>query len=67
MWELFGSAIFSYGICSSSGPAFVSLSLAAALLFTMPFSGGHLNPAISFAFFIKREIGPFDFLFRCIG
>jgi len=52
-WEFFGTAIFAYGICASSGPIFISSALFAGILITAPFSGGHLNPAVSFGFFIK--------------
>ncbi len=64
-WECFGTIIFSYGIVSSSEPynnlcggAFiVSIALFAGILITAPFSGGHLNPAVSLAFYIKGAYG----------
>lgn len=56
-WELLGTMLFAYGICASDGDAvFVSMSLFAAILLVAPFSGGHLNPAVSFGFLIKDAI-----------
>lgn len=34
------------------------MSLLAALLVVAPFTGGHVNPAVSFGFFIKNGIIP---------
>lgn len=62
-----GTAFFAYGVCAASDSVYVTLSLFASLIIVSPFSGGHLNPAISFAFFVKGDIGPLDFLFRVIG
>jgi len=58
-WELFGTAIFAHGISASDGDDwFITMSLFAGILLVAPFSGGHLNPAVSFGFFIKNGIIP---------
>lgn len=66
-WEFLGTLVFSYGICSSVDNLTVSTALLAGLLLTVPFSGGHLNPAVSFAFAMKGTITFFEFSFRVIG
>jgi glycerol uptake facilitator-like aquaporin len=36
----------------------VTVSLFAALIIIAPFTGGHVNPAVSFGFLIKNAIIP---------
>lgn len=54
LFEMIGTAIFAHGILSSGhteySDAMVALSLYTGILFAAPFSGGHLNPAVSTAF-----------------
>ena len=57
-WEFLGTALFAYGIVSApSDPTvsfiYVSCSLFSGIMVTAPFSGGHLNPAVSLAFYMK--------------
>lgn len=66
-WEFFGTAILAYGICAASNSVHVSLSVLAGILMTAPFSGGHLNAAVSFGLFLKGEMDVFELLFRAIG
>lgn len=56
---MIGTAIFAHGICVSGGESwFVTVSLFAGILVAAPYSGGHLNPAVSFGFLIKDGIIP---------
>jgi glycerol uptake facilitator-like aquaporin len=51
------TAIFAQGIISARGnPVFIALSLLIAILFSAPFSGGHVNPAVSTAMLFRRQI-----------
>lgn len=72
-WECFGAIVFSYGIISSSqpytaaiGPFIPSIALFGGILLTAPFSGGHLNPAVSLAFYVKGAYGLTELLTRMI-
>jgi len=53
LWEFFGTLIFGYGyICSGDDPIYITVSLFAGILIASHRSGGHVNPAVSSAFFI---------------
>jgi glycerol uptake facilitator-like aquaporin len=45
--EFIGSAIFVYIVLATGNPLAIGATLALVLLFTIPISGGHINPAIS--------------------
>jgi len=50
-WELLGTAIFAHGICASNGEDwYTTMALFLAIFIVGPFSGGHVNPAVSFGF-----------------
>jgi aquaporin PIP len=54
--------IFAFGILTSAGSDFqVALSLYAGIFFVAPFTGGHLNPAVSLAKFLNGEITKKEF------
>jgi len=58
-WEFFGTALFAHGIGASDGNDwFITVSLFAGILLVAPFCDGHLNPAVSFGFFIKNGAIP---------
>lgn len=44
----------------------VSMSLFGGILITAPFSGGHLNPAVSLAFYLKGAYGLTEFISRVV-
>lgn len=53
-----GSSLGTLGICFSFG-----LALSVAHYITQPVSGGHLNPAVSFAFWLQKKISFKEFFF----
>lgn len=56
-WEFAGTALFAHGIGASDGADwFITVSLFAGILLVAPFSGGHLNPAVSLGFYVKDGI-----------
>lgn len=58
-WEFFGTALFAHGVgCSDGADWYITVSLFAAILLIAPFTGGHVNPAVSFGFLIKNAIIP---------
>ena len=53
--EMFGTALFIYGILVSRGDAIaVPLSLFASILIFGNITGGHFNPAVSFGVLISN-------------
>ncbi len=57
-----GSSIGTLGIAFAFG-----LALAAAHSITGSISGGHLNPAVSFAFWLQKKLDAKDFLFYVLS
>ena len=56
IYEMFGTALFVYGILVSSGNAIaVPLSLFASIIIFGGITGGHFNPAVSLGVFINCE------------
>ena len=64
--EFLGVAVFLTSIIASSGAELqrfaLASTLAIAILLTASISGGHLNPVVSFYFFVKRELSGGDLL-----
>lgn len=67
-WELFGVALFAYGICACNGnDFFVTFVFFGVIIFTGPLSGGHVNPAVSFGFWVTGDIKFFEWIYRAVA
>lgn len=68
IFETFGAFLLMYGICCSQylvpidehipnpfHQVFISLALFLAICLSAPFTGGHINPAITLAVAMKKE------------
>jgi len=54
---MIGTALFAYGIiCSRGSDVLISAYLFAAIFITCKFTGGHVNPAVSFSFYCDDTI-----------
>jgi aquaporin Z len=59
--ELVGSFFFILTIIASAGnPYIIGAALAVVILLIGGISGGHVNPAVSFAMFINGSLAPAD-------
>lgn len=54
--EAFGAFFFVLVFGFTGDPFAIGLSLMALIYIGAPISGGHYNPAVSFAFFLKRKL-----------
>lgn len=66
--ELVGTFILVLTILGTGGNAYlVGLSLAVVILFTGAISGGMVNPAVSFAMYLKGMLMPIEFAYYVIA
>ncbi|CAD8065930.1 unnamed protein product [Paramecium primaurelia] len=57
IFETIGTGLFAYGIVASNGSDFlIAAYLYAAIFLTCKFTGGHVNPAVSFSFYCDDTI-----------
>ncbi|CAD8199407.1 unnamed protein product [Paramecium pentaurelia] len=57
LFEFFGMALFAYGIiCSQGSDEFLALFFFASVCLAGPFSGAHVNPAVTMAMLLSRRI-----------
>ena len=57
LFEMIGTALFAYGIiCSRGSDVLISAYLFAAIFITCNFTGGHVDPAVSFSFYCDYTI-----------
>ena len=54
--EFIGSFIFFSVILLKPEPFAIGIALIAGILFASSISGGHLNPAVSFMFYLKNTL-----------
>lgn len=60
--EAFGAFFFVLVFGFTGDPLAIGLTLMALVYIGSPISGGHYNPAVSFAFFLKRKLSFSEFL-----
>ena len=61
--EFLGTLLLVLSILASGGNAlFVGLTLAVVIYFTGSTSGGHINPAVSFAMYLRKRMSLEDLL-----
>lgn len=60
--EAFGAFFFVLVFGFTGDPIAIGLTLMALVYIGSPISGGHYNPAVSFAFFLKRKLSFIEFL-----
>lgn len=60
--EAFGAFFFVLVFGFTGDPLAIGLTLMALVYIGSPISGGHYNPAVSFAFFLKRKLSFSDLL-----
>lgn len=60
--EAFGAFFFVLVFGFTGDPFAIGLTLMALVYIGSPISGGHYNPAVSFAFFLKRKLSFSEFL-----
>ena len=59
--EFLGTLLLMMGVLASGGnPVVVGLALAVGIFFSAKISGGHLNPAVSVAFYFKNALNMND-------
>jgi aquaporin Z len=54
--EFIGSFIIMLGVLSLSNPLYLTSVFLAAITISGPISGGHINPAVSLAMFLKGSL-----------
>jgi glycerol uptake facilitator protein len=58
LFEAIATLMLAFGVSNSSksylGDTFVAISLLAGIIISAPFSGGHVNPAVSFGIFCQK-------------
>lgn len=64
LFECIATLMLAFGVSNSSksvlGDTFVAISLLAGIMVSAPFTGGHVNPAVSFGIFCEKS-RPFAF------
>jgi len=61
--EFLGTLLFVLSILASGGnPLFIGLTLALVIFLTGKISGGHMNPAVSFAMYLKGKLSMMEFV-----
>lgn len=61
--EFLGTLLFVLSILSSGGnPLFIGATLALVIFLTGKISGGNMNPAVSFAMYMKGKLSSTEFL-----
>ena len=65
--EFLGTTFFVYVIIATGNPLAIGADLALALLLTAPLSGGHLNPAVSFAMAAAGKLPTQELLPYCLS
>jgi aquaporin Z len=60
--EFFGSFVILYAVAKYGTPLAIGLAVALALYFFGHMSGGHFNPAVTFAKFLKGGMSQQTFL-----
>jgi aquaporin Z len=61
--EFLGTLLLVLSILASGGnPLFIGLTLSIVIFFAGKTSGGHVNPAVSFAMYLRKRISMNDFL-----
>ena len=61
--EFLGTLLFVLSILASGGnPLFIGATLALVIFLIAKISGGHVNPAVSFAMFMKGKLSAMEFV-----
>jgi glycerol uptake facilitator-like aquaporin len=59
VFEGIATLMLAFGVSNSSksmlGDTFVAISLLAGIMISAPFTGGHVNPAVSFGIFCEKS------------
>jgi aquaporin Z len=59
--EFLGTLLFVLSILASGGnPLFIGLTLAVIIFFAAKTSGGHVNPAVSLAMYLRKRLSMKD-------
>jgi aquaporin Z len=59
--EFLGTLLFVLSILASGGnPLFIGLTLAVIIIFAAKTSGGHVNPAVSVAMYLRKKMSMND-------
>jgi aquaporin Z len=59
--EFLGTLLFVLSILASGGnPLFIGLTLAVIIFFAAKTSGGHVNPAVSLAMYLRKRLSMND-------
>lgn len=62
IYEFLGTLAFTFVVLKYGKPLYVGAALAVIALFAGPISGGHVNPAISFAMMMAGKLSQNMFL-----
>ena len=65
--EFFGTFLFLSVILSQGQALPIAIALASVIFFAGSISGGHMNPAVSYMFFLNDSLPLQDFLFYVIA
>lgn len=60
--EFLGTFLFILSILITGSPLMIGISLALIIYILSDISGGHVNPAVSLAFFLKGDMTPLKFI-----
>jgi len=60
--EFLGTFLFILSILITGSPLMIGISLALIIYILSDISGGHINPAVSLAFFLKGDLSPLKFI-----
>jgi glycerol uptake facilitator-like aquaporin len=60
--EFLGTFLFILSILITGSPLMIGIFLALIIYILSDISGGHVNPAVSLAFFLKGDLSPIKFI-----
>ena len=65
--EFFGTCFFLYVILATGNPIAIGAALAIVIMIIGPISGGHVNPAVTFAMAYSNKIAIKEILPYCLA